>query len=344
MHDSVTHRAGTSEGQAAKSWCRLLSDQTRVNRRFGLIAAVFVLALLAGCTGRSPYDGFNFPQEGATSAQFGPRVQLAQASSDFEIDEDDDFGDLFPGDDEFEVEEDYDPLETLNRFLFAFNEALDVFILRPIAEVYRFWLPQGVQDSVRNFTRNLNAPVTFLNLLWQGRDEEASDTIARFFINTTVGLAGLFDPASSWGLEYTEADFGQTMGYYGAGPGPYLVLPIFGPSSVRDGTGLAVDSLLLDPWPHVLNAADVDKQQELMLARLVMEGVDKRARNIETFDDLKRDSVDFYARVRSLYLQYRKGFIEESQAANPPRGSGDKPAAESNHSYSKGAIGQPREK
>ncbi len=301
-----------------------------MHRKLGLIAAAVVLVLLAGCTGRSPYDGFNFPQEGANSAQFGPRVQLAQASSDFETDEDDDFGDLFPGDDEFEVEEDYDPLETVNRFLFAFNEALDFFILRPVAEIYRFWFPQAVQDSVRNFTRNLNAPVTFLNLLWQGRDEEASDTIARFFVNTTVGLAGLFDPASSWGLEYTEADFGQTLGYYGAGPGPYLVLPIFGPSSVRDGTGLAVDSLLLDPWPYVLDATDVDKKQELLLARFIMEGVDKRARNIETIDDLRRDSVDFYARIRSLYLQNRQSFIEEAQTASPPLGGGDESAVETN--------------
>ena len=257
---------------------------------------------------------------------------------------DDDFGDLFPGDDEFEIEEDYDPLETLNRFLFAFNEALDFFILRPVAEIYRFWLPQAVQDSVQNFTRNLNAPVIFLNQLWQGQDEEASDTIARFFINTTIGLAGLFDPAGHWGLEYREADFGQTLGYYGAGPGPYIVLPLFGPSSVRDGIGLAVDSLVLDPWPHVLDAADVDKKQELLLARLVLEGVDKRSRNIETVDDLRRDSVDFYARIRSLYLQHRKSFIEESRAANPPGGTGDESAADTNHTNRKGAIGQPREK
>ena len=98
----------------------------------------------------------------------------------------------------------------------------------------------------------------------------------------------------------------------------------------RDGTGLAVDSLLLDPWPHVLKAADVDKERELMLARLVMEGVDKRARNIETVDDLKRDSVDFYARVRSLYLQHRRSFIEEAQTASPPLGSGDESAADTN--------------
>ena len=307
----------------------MFSVQRIGHLKLGLVAAAVVLILLGGCTRPSPYDGYNYPQEGATSAQFGPRVQLAQASSDFETDEDDDFGDLFPGDDEFEVAEDYDPLETLNRFLFAFNEALDVFIFRPIAEVYRFWLPQGVQDSVQNFTRNLNAPVIFLNQLWQGRDEEASETIARFFINTTIGLAGLFDPASSWGLEYTEADFGQTLGYYGAGPGPYLVLPIFGPSSVRDGIGRGVD-WLLDPWPYVLDAANVDKKQEILLARFILEGVDKRARSIETLDDLKRDSVDFYARVRSLYLQYRKSFIEESRAASPPGGRGDESADDTN--------------
>ena len=298
--------------------------------RHRLIAAAVALALLAGCAGRSSYDGLDFPQEGATSAPFGPRVQLAQAPGGIATDEDDDFGDLFPGDDEFEIEEDYDPLETLNRFLFAFNEALDVFILRPVAEIYRFWLPQAVQDSVQNFTRNLNAPVIFLNQLWQGRDEEASDTIARFFINTTVGLAGLFDPADHWGLEYSEADFGQTLGYYGAGPGPYIVLPLFGPSSLRDGIGFGVDSLLLDPWPRVLNAADVEKDQEILLGRRIAEGVDKRARNIETVDDLRRDSVDFYARIRSLYLQHRKSLIEESISANPPGAARDEPATKTN--------------
>lgn len=294
-----------------------------------LFAAVLALALLAGCAGGSSRGEAGFPEDRAAAAAFGPRVQLAQAQSDVAEDEEDDFSDLFPGDDELGIEEDFDPLETLNRFMFAINETLDVFILRPAAEVYRFLLPQFVQDSVRNVTRNLNAPVIFLNELWQGKDEQASDTIARFFINTTVGLAGLIDVADKWDLPYHHEDFGQTLGFYGAGPGPYLVLPLFGPSSVRDGIGLGVDSLL-DPWPYVLDAADVDEDTEILLGRRIAGGLDQRARNIENIDDLKRDSVDFYARVRSLYLQHRKSLIEDEDSESPYETTGDGPASEPN--------------
>lgn len=299
-----------------------------MNSTHRLIVVAIALVLLTACAGRSSHDGLNFPQDRATSTPFGPRIQLAQAQSDVSADEDDDFGDLFPGD-EYEIEDDFDPFETLNRFMFAFNETLDVFILRPVAEIYRFWLPQAVQDSVRNFTRNLNAPVIFLNQLWQGKDEEASETIARFFINSTIGLAGLIDAADHWDLEYHHEDFGQTLGFYGAGPGPYIVLPLFGPSSLRDGIGLGVDSLL-DPWPHVLDAANVKKDDEILLGRRIAGGVDKRARNIETIDDLKRDSVDFYARIRSLYLQHRKSLIEDDKSDSPYGTTGDEPASETN--------------
>jgi len=304
-----------------------LRGRKHVNSTHRLIVVAIALVLLTACAGRSSQDGLNFPQERATSAPFGPRIQLAQAQSDDSTDEDDDFGDLFPSDGEYDIEEDFDPFETLNRFMFAFNETLDVFILRPAAEIYRFWLPQVVQDSVRNFTRNLNAPVIFLNELWQGKDEEASETIARFFINSTIGLGGLIDAADHWGMEYHHEDFGQTLGFYGAEPGPYIVLPLFGPSSVRDGIGLGVDSLL-DPWPHVLDAFDVNEDEEILLGRRIAGGVDLRARNIDTLDDLKRDSIDFYARIRSLYLQHRKGLIEDEKSDSPYDKSGDEPASE----------------
>jgi phospholipid-binding lipoprotein MlaA len=293
-----------------------------------LVAVLVVATLLVGCAGRSNFDGRDFPREGTASTPFGPRIQLAQAQSDISQ-EDDAFLDLFPGDDEMEIEEDFDPFETLNRFIFAINETLDVFILRPAAEVYRFLLPQVVQDSVRNFTRNLDAPVIFLNQLFQGKDEEASETIARFFINSTIGLAGLIDAADHWDLEYREEDFGQTLGFYGAGPGPYLVLPLFGPSSLRDGIGLGVDTLM-DPWPYVLDAAEVARDREILLGRRIAAGIDKRGRNIETVDDLRRDSVDFYARIRSLYLQHRRSLIEGGDSQSLYGTTGDQPASETN--------------
>jgi phospholipid-binding lipoprotein MlaA len=285
-------------------------------------ALAVVLALLAGCAGPGPYDGLDRPE--AIQA-----VQLAQVEGDsdaLEEEEDDDFGDLFPSDDPLAIEEDFDPFEIVNRFIFAFNEALDVLVLQPVAATYRFILPQVMQDSVRNVIRNLKAPVIFVNKVWQGQEEQASTTLVRFLVNSTLGLAGLFDVAGSWGYEYHEEDFGQTLGVYGAGPGPYLVLPLFGPSSVRDAIGLGVDTLL-DPWPYVLDAADVEKDTEILLGRRIAGGVDLRARNLETVADLKRDSVDFYARIRSLYLQNRRSLINDD-ADTTSESNGDAPGPE----------------
>lgn len=269
-----------------------------------IIALSIVLAILGGCAVKVNPD----PASGASAGYDGPHIQLAQNLDDDELD--DDFGDLFPDDDGVEIAEDYDPFETANRFIFAFNEAVDVVILQPAAATYRFLLPEVVRDSVRNVVRNLKAPVIFANELWQGKDDEASQTLLRFGINSTIGLAGLFDVADSFGYEYHSEDFGQTLGVYGAGPGPYIVLPLFGPSSLRDAIGQGVDSLL-DPWSYVLNAANVDKDTEILLGRQVIGGLDLRSRNIENLEDLKRDSVDYYARLRSLYLQFRQSEIRD---------------------------------
>ncbi len=288
-----------------------------------VVALVLALALLAGCAGPMRHDGGIRPGP-------GPGIQLAQADSDSDLieEQDDDFGDLFPGDDALAIEEDFDPFETVNRFIFAINEAIDVLILQPVAATYRFILPQVVQDSVRNVTRNLKAPVIFVNEVWQGKEDRAETTIARFLLNSTLGLAGLFDVADSMGFEYHDEDFGQTLGLYGAGPGPYLVLPLFGPSSVRDAIGLGVDSLV-DPWSYVLTAANVKNDTEILLGRRAAAGVDLRARNLETLADLKRDSVDFYARIRSLYLQNRRSLINDD-ADTTSETSGNAPGPETN--------------
>lgn len=270
----------------------------------------FVLALLAGCAADTT-DRKTGPT--LLYAQPATAVQLAQSTDDPELDSG--FEDLFPTEGEGALEEDFDPFETVNRFTFAINETLDIFILQPVAASYRFIFPEFVRDSVQNAIRNLKAPVIFANELWQGKDEEASETLARFGINSTLGLAGLIDVADSFGLKYHSEDFGQTLGVYGAGPGPYIVLPLFGPSSVRDAIGRGVDSLL-DPWSYVLTAADVKNDTEILLARQAIGGIDLRSRNIETLEDLKRDSVDFYARVRSLYLQLRRSEINDGKSGN----------------------------
>jgi len=296
-----------------------------MHRVFALAVA---LALFAGCAGQAAGPMLH---DGTARPGPGQGVQLAQVDGDsdaLEEEEDDDFGDLFPSDESLMIEEDFDPFETVNRFIFAINEAIDVLVLQPVAATYRFLLPQVVQDSVRNVTRNLKAPVIFVNEVWQGKNDRASATIVRFLANSTLGLAGLFDVADSWGYPYHDEDFGQTLGLYGAGPGPYLVLPLFGPSTIRDAIGLGVDSLI-DPWSYVLTAADVKDDTEILLGRRIAAGLDLRARNLDTLEDLKRDSVDFYARIRSLYLQNRRSLIDDD-ADNTLEPNANAPGSETN--------------
>lgn len=273
-----------------------------------LVVLSLMLALLAGCARGPGVFAYPAEREEAVAPLTAKWQQLAQNEGD--PDEDDDFDDLFPSDDPLAMEEDYDPFETVNRFTFAINEAIDFILLRPAAEVYRFLLPDVVQDSVQSFTRNLKAPVIWANDLFQGKDEKAANMAGRFLVNTTLGVGGLFDVADDWfDLEHHSNDFGRTLGFYGAGPGPYLVLPLFGPSSVRDGIGRGVD-MLMTPWRYVLAAADVGPRTEILLGTLVAGGIDLRARNIDNLDELKRDSVDFYARIRSLFLQLRRAQIK----------------------------------
>ena len=209
-----------------------------------------------------------------------------------------------------EVDTENDPFELLNRFTFAFNLMLDTLVFQPVAATYRFLLPAKARDSVRNTVRNLRSPLIFINDVLQGELERAETTLVRFLVNSTIGVLGLFDVAADMGYPYHNEDFGQTLGAHGVGEGFYLVLPIFGPSSPRDGIGMLVDHYL-DPITYAADAADFE---DLLLARTVADGIDTRARNIETIDDLKRDSIDFYARVRSLYRQSRANDITNGLA------------------------------
>jgi len=208
-----------------------------------------------------------------------------------------------------------DPLETPNRFMFAFNEAMDTIIFHPAAATYRFILPNVVQDSVRNFTRNIKEPVVAANDLLQGKSASAGDTSLRFLINSTIGLAGLFDVATGMGYGYHKEDFGQTLGTWGAGEGAYLVLPVLGPSSIRDGVGLLVDQLF-NPLTYLVHFDVIEPEVSLGIS--LAEGIDTRARNIETVEEIKRDAVDFYARVRSLYRQHRIDQINDGNGEGSP--------------------------
>jgi phospholipid-binding lipoprotein MlaA len=191
-----------------------------------------------------------------------------------------------------------DPLEGANRVMFEVNQVLDQVLLRPVAVVYRGVLPDFAQDGVRNFMNNLNSPVIFANDLLQGDTDRAGVTLARFGINSTIGLGGLFDVASEFDLPYHDEDFGQTLGTWGLGEGPYLYFVVRGPTNVRDLTGFVVDRGL-DPLTYV-NWGN-DELEYAPIARTVLNVIDLRARNIDTLDEIERSSVDYYASIRSLY-------------------------------------------
>jgi phospholipid-binding lipoprotein MlaA len=199
-----------------------------------------------------------------------------------------------------------DPVEPLNRTFFEFNRGVDTVVLRPLAETYRTVLPQGGQDMVRNFLNNLKSPVVLANDLLQGEVERAGETLGRFMVNTTMGVGGLFDVAST---EHHTEDFGQTLAVWGAPEGAYLVLPLIGPSPVRDTVGLVAD-YYIDPVARYFNNVD---RSHLNWVRAGVRAIDTRSRNIDTLDDIERSAIDYYATIRSLYRQRRKDEIMNGQ-------------------------------
>lgn len=215
--------------------------------------------------------------------------------------EDDPFADY-----EEEIQDANDPFEIPNRFIFAFNQTLDVALIRPAAVLYRDLVPEYLRDRLHYALRNLREPVTLANDLLQGEWERARTTTDRFLLNSTGGVLGFWDVATDLGHPYHQEDFGQTLGAHGLGEGPYLVLPLLGPSNVRDATGKVVD-IFLDPFTYI---ADETGKEEWQLYRAGLEGLDFRTRNLETLDEIERDALDFYARLRSLYRQRRDAEIK----------------------------------
>jgi phospholipid-binding lipoprotein MlaA len=191
----------------------------------------------------------------------------------------------------------YDPFEGMNRGIFEFNDVFDRFLLRPIAWAYGKVMPDVAKTSVRNFFRNLGSPARFANDAMQGTVDDAGNTLMRFLINTTIGVGGLFEVAEDWGFPYKPSDFGITMHTYGVNGGPYLMLPLLGPTTFRDGTGLIVD-MALDPFSWL---ADTAVNGGLLGGRVVT----TRERLIEPLDDLRKGSLDYYAALRSAYYQDR---------------------------------------
>lgn len=194
-----------------------------------------------------------------------------------------------------------DPIEPVNRGIFWFNDKLDVYFFEPVAKGWRFVVPNALQKSIGNFFQHLRFPVNAANNLLQGKPLRAGVDVARFGVNTLIGFFGTLDPAAEMGLEESHEDFGQTLGVWGVPMGPYLVLPLIGPSCVRDGGGLIVDSFtavypLYLPAVYTLSARTIDT-------------VNYRAQNIEEIRNLKESTFDFYLTVRDGYAQRRRALV-----------------------------------
>jgi phospholipid-binding lipoprotein MlaA len=205
---------------------------------------------------------------------------------------------------------DPDPLEPLNRAIFEFNRVVDGLILAPAADLYGRIVPARGREGVRNFLDNLRMPVVIANALLQGDTERTGVALGRFLTNTILGL-GFFDVATEAGIPRVREDFGQTLGVWGLGNGPYLVLPLLGPSTLRDAGGLVVDIFVFDPVTTVLPVG-VDVSTPVTVGRAATDAVDTRWRLREEIDDLFTRTLDPYVTARTVYLQQRAAAIRNS--------------------------------
>jgi len=206
-----------------------------------------------------------------------------------------------------------DCFEGLNRATFSLNQGLDKAIFKPVAKGYRN-LPSPVRTGTSNALNNLSSLITIPNNILQGEFKTAGVNTGRFVVNTTVGVLGVFNVAKKIGFsEYEKEDYGQTLGKWGVGPGCYLVLPVLGPSTVRDTAGSFINILGGDPYYNASTHGNNEYLSDsLYMTTKVISGVDFRAKNLESIDNLEKNSMDFYASVRSLYLQDRQQKIKNS--------------------------------
>lgn len=225
-----------------------------------------------------------------------------------------------------------DPFEEANRGIFGFNQAVDASVFVPVAKTYRTVIPPPVRQSVHDFLQNLNGPVIFANDMLQGEIKLAGDTLARLLLNTTVGIGGVFDVGTMVGVPYHSNDLGITFAVWGFAAGPYIVVPVLGPSNPRDLAGRVGDGFG-DPGNYFASAHNL---LWAVIARTATSGIDERSRNIESLADIERTALDNYATIRSLYRQRREAQIrhEKSNLPNPSPVQGGDGAADPSLSYS----------
>ena len=291
--------------------------------RYGFLV-IIALLWLSGCAGRT--GSADLPT--TTLEPRTPPVLLADASpmpmvvADATEKSADDPFDPFAKSGDGGIEE-YDPWEPLNTKVFEFNRQVDRWVLKPVAQGYNFVMPNPVQIGISNFFYNLRFPPRFFNNIFQGKAKGAGIEAGRFLVNSTVGIGGLFDVAQHLDLKTPEEDAGQTLGFYGVGPGPYLVLPLLPPFTVRDLAGFVGD-VFLNPinWlvapiievrhvPSVIAHKNRTTSTVVQLGSRVFEIVNERSLNLEKFQGVEEATLDLYAAVRNAYLQKRARAIRE---------------------------------
>lgn len=253
------------------------------------------------------------PKEGSKDAAAPPK------------DAQDDFYDPFAKKEEtLAAGEDYDPWEGFNSAMFEFNRKFDKYVVKPVAKVYDKILPDKVEVAIGNFVHNARFGPRLINNILQVKIKTAGIELSRFLINSTLGIGGFFDPANDWfGLDTEDEDMGQTLGVYGVPPGPYLVLPLLPPFTLRDFFGYIIDfgadpinyfvmpTFEVDHWPSLIAHKNRDTTTIAQFSTRVEEVVNYRALNLETFEGVEEATVDLYSAVRNAYLQKRAKAVRE---------------------------------
>ena len=206
-----------------------------------------------------------------------------------------------------------DPLEGINRGVYKFNDVSDKAVFKPIAGAYKAVMPSPIRTGVNNFFANLRTFVTSINQVLQFKFNKAAESAGRFVINSTIGIAGLFDVASKQGIPQYKEDFGQTLGYWGVGSGAYLVVPFIGPSTVRDGTALVAESMTIDPIGYI----DDPRTRNIVLGTMF---IDARAAMLPGSDLLDEAALDPYSFMRDAYLQRRANQVADGVVAKKDDG------------------------
>lgn len=283
-----------------------------------ILAIICLVCGFSGCAGNSESS------KTQDHVELELEAPIAESAEEFPSESQETHSEFFdPFDESAHIQEiEYDPFETVNSAVFEFNYRLDKYVIKPTAQVYNFFIPSDVQQSVANVFRNIRFVPRLLNNLLQAKFQGAGIELSRFFINSTLGVGGLFDPASiMFDLRTPQEDLGQTLGTYGVPPGPFLMIPLLGPFTLRDGIGFIGDTAL-DPFNWlvlpILEVADaprlVQHDPTINYARLGMSGgelVNLRALTLEQFQGVEEGTLDLYGAIRNGYLQQRQNAIQE---------------------------------